>query len=222
MLGMLHASKKVEWRKHIKALTHAYNCTINETTGYSPYYLMFGRHARLPIDVAFGIDPEARCNQTTSQYISDLRSRLKQAYDVARANAVSSQQNKKNYDQSGRAVQLDVGDRVLVKKVHFHGKSKLADRWEEKIYVVKRCMPYLHFYVVAPENGHGDRTLHRNLLLPCGSIDAAVSPTPLTDTPAKRVVTRSQGRKLADQNEFTNSTPESVVDINDAEPIVPN
>ena len=199
MLGTLHASKKVEWRKHIKPLTHAYNCTVNETTGYSPYYLMFGRHARLPIDVAFGIDPEARSNQTTSQYISDLKSRLKQAYDVARANAVSSQQkNKKNYDQRARAVQLDVGDRVLVKKVHFHGKSKLADRWEEKIYVVKKCMPDLHVYVVAPENGHGDRTLHRNLLLPCGSIDAAVSPTPVTDTPAKRVVTRSQGRRLDD------------------------
>ena len=45
----------MDWKSHLNAMTFAYNNTKNATTGCSPYYLMFGRHPRLPIDVAFGL-----------------------------------------------------------------------------------------------------------------------------------------------------------------------
>ena len=60
MLGTLNKQQKSEWRKYVKPLTHAYNCTVNETTGFTPYFLMFGRHAKLPIDIVFGTDPDVR------------------------------------------------------------------------------------------------------------------------------------------------------------------
>ena len=127
MLDTLHASGKKEWRIYVKPLTHAYNCTINETTGYSPYYLVFGQHARLPIDKVFGTDPDARCGQTATKHIPYLRQRVKHAYDLARANTGSAaRKNKKKYDNKAKAVGLEVGDRVLVKKLHIHGKHKLV------------------------------------------------------------------------------------------------
>ena len=61
MLGSLHDSQKKDWRKYVKPLTHAYNCMVNETTGYSPYFLLFGHHARLPIDVLYDTDPDVIC-----------------------------------------------------------------------------------------------------------------------------------------------------------------
>lgn len=52
MLGTLREKDKNHWRDYVKPLTHAYNCTKNEVTSFSPYELLFGRQPRLPVDIA--------------------------------------------------------------------------------------------------------------------------------------------------------------------------
>ena len=119
--------QKIDWKKHVKALVHAYNCTVNDSTGYSPFFLMFGRHPRLPLDVKFGLQTQGQQPVSHSEYVKQLRDRLLEAYDIATRHSTQAQQNqKKLYDLHRRGATLQVGDRVLVRRMAFPGKHKLA------------------------------------------------------------------------------------------------
>ena len=171
MLGTLSEEEKSDWKSHLGCMTHAYNCTKHASTTYSPYYLMFGRHPRLPIDIEFGLNkPNCSDNSSKSRYIQKWRRRLNYAFQ--KASKYSDQQAKKykqGYDKSVKGPQLHENDLVLVKIVAHKGRHKLQDRWEPEEYVViEQPIAGTPVYKVKPVNGNNVRTLHRNLLLPLG------------------------------------------------------
>ena len=85
MLGTLPKEKKSEWKNHIGTLVHAYNCTQNSATGFSLYYLMFGRQPHLPVDVALGLAPHTITEPNTTKFIQKLREHTKWAHKKAEA-----------------------------------------------------------------------------------------------------------------------------------------
>ena len=174
MLGTLEDYQKSDWKAHVPTLVHAYNATFHDSTGYSPYFLMFGRHPRLAIDAFLGLSPDALLATTHTEYIRKLQERLHFAYQKARAAAErSAAQHKTNYDLKVRSSALYPGDRVLVRNIGLKGKQKLADRWERQPYIVRsQPNPGIPVYEVPLENSRSKkiRTLHRNLLLPFMSI----------------------------------------------------
>ena len=171
MLGTLSEEEKSDWKSYLGCMTHAYNCTKHASTTYSPYYLMFGRHPRLPIDVEFGL-PKSNCgdNSSKSRYIQKLRRRLNYAFQ--KATKVANQQANKyktSYDKSIKGPQLQEKDLVLVKIVAHKGRHKLQVKWEPEEYVVvEQPIAGTPVYRVQPVTGGNIRTLHRNLLLPLG------------------------------------------------------
>ena len=64
-------------KAHLSSMTHAYNCTQHPSTTYSPYFLMFGRQPRLPIDFEMGFSIDVlgdSCSKT--RYVQKLKQRL--------------------------------------------------------------------------------------------------------------------------------------------------
>lgn len=95
MLGTLNAQQKSKWSQHIAHLVHLYNCTPNETTGYTPFFL-FGREPKLPVDVALGVQSDEVMPITYGRYVERIRQQLKDAYELASpASACANRENQK-------------------------------------------------------------------------------------------------------------------------------
>ncbi|KAK7938973.1 hypothetical protein WMY93_002299 [Mugilogobius chulae] len=116
MLGTLQVAQKKKWKEFVKPLVHAYNCTKNEVTGFTPYELMFGRSPRLPVDLAFRLPVKEPQTNSHSQYVANLRSRLEYCYQLASKSAEkSAARNKSRFDRRVTPSCLEAGDRVLVR-----------------------------------------------------------------------------------------------------------
>lgn len=170
MLATLGQEKKRSWSQHVASLVHAYNSTKSDATGYSPYYLMFGREARLPVDLCFETSKDGTEERNHFQYVESLKQDLQRAYQLASQAADKTHlRNKRAYDQKVRFQNIQEGDRVFLKNLGLKGKHKLDSRWSSIPHVVVGKMPNLPVFRVRPEGGRGGiRTIHRDHILPIG------------------------------------------------------
>lgn len=173
LLGMLHTlgeSQKSRWKEHLNKVVHAYNSTVHEATGFSPFFLLFGREPTLPVDLMFPKQGTTR-NQSPTGYAEKWRDVMQEAYAIAMQNLKkSARRGQKNYNRRAWSSALEPGDHVLVRNLTPRGgPGKLRSYWEDAIHVVKeRKGAESPVYVVEPLQGTGRRrVLHRNLLLPC-------------------------------------------------------
>ena len=155
MLGALDSDQKKDWKKHKGPMVHAYNATRPTSTGHSPFYLMFGRQARLPVDMLFE-DPDSE-GKSYVKYVFELRDRIKQAYNLASESAHKNQlRQKNNYDIRACTTVSVEGDHVLVKIWSFEGRHKLANKWEDGVYkVLEHRVKNVPVYIVQLEDGTG-------------------------------------------------------------------
>ena len=168
MLGTLPNDFKSKWTQHISTLVYAYNCTCSNTTGFSPYYLLYGWHPLLPIDIKFGVFVAELSEAVTYKYVQNLKKRLENAFQKANAfcekEAVRSKQR---FDRMAKCSKLLPGDLVLVKNKGFTSKHKIADKWESEPYeIVSQCSDGLPVYTVMRNDR--ERILHHNMLFPLG------------------------------------------------------
>ena len=164
MLRTLSEEQKLTWKDHLSSLVFSYNCCRHESTGYSPFYLMFGRTPKLPIDIYLGTQD----TESGSRTVDVVKKNLDTAFKIARGAAKKAHdKQRKGYDKKVRGTEVCVGDYVLVKNVGLKGKHKLANKWSPMLHVVKE-QPNgdIPVFVVHPEDNSRDKILHRNMLLP--------------------------------------------------------
>ena len=111
MSGTLPDDFKSKRTQHINTLVYAYNCTHSNATGFSPYYLLYGQHPLLPINIEFGVFVPELSEAVTYKYVQNLKKILENAFQKANAfcekEAVRSKQR---FDRAARCSKLLPGD----------------------------------------------------------------------------------------------------------------
>ena len=83
MIGTLETKDKHHWKDYLPMLMHAYNCTKNNTTYFSPYYLMYRQKPRLPIDFHFVPASPQSEEHSYNKFMATLSGYLWWCYELA-------------------------------------------------------------------------------------------------------------------------------------------
>ena len=182
MIGKLEEDKKACWSEHLPELLLAYNATCSAVTGYSPYYLLFGRRSKIPVDYLFPTLCDSPHQTKMEVSVAAMQKRLKEAFAVAR-HLTSEEADKQchYYDRKAGAVALQPGDVVMVHTDGFVGKQKVKDRWEDGDFIIESQLEDWPIYKVkCPTSDDRQKpkywVLHRNRLLLVTNEDASDIP----------------------------------------------
>lgn len=126
----------LDWDSTLPYVTFAYNSSRHDTTGFSPFYLLFGRHPALPFDTLL-----PSTTQTVTEYARDATARAQVARQIAQERLLGSQLSQKAcYDSHHRVVSYSPGSLVLLWTPcrHVGLSSKLLSRYSGPYKVLRR------------------------------------------------------------------------------------
>ena len=146
MLRALNTEGPEHWEKVLPAALLAMRTAKCRTTGYSPFFLMFGREATLPLDLVYGA-PQSSTKDSEGferhEWGRKLRSRLEGAYQYARDHLrLEVRRQRRQYQQKHPHGQLQVGDKVWLFTPRSQGGSrKLSRYWTGPYEVIETISP---------------------------------------------------------------------------------
>lgn len=179
---VVHSLLKHDWDELVHSVLFAIRISVNESTGYSPFYLEYGRHPNLPFDLLFDFTREEFRQE--GSYASALAERLASAYRVVRQHQL--RMASKNADYRNKALRplitYEAGDTVLFWDPSGADKSKASPklhlRWSGP-HVITEKISDVH-YRMDHSTTKNNRVVNINRLQPfnCWS-----SERPITDPP---------------------------------------
>ena len=127
LLHMLSTTVKdhpFDWEEQLPKVCMAYKISIHSSTGFSPFFPMFGRQPNLPIDLVYPVHSKAPT--TVNDYAQNVRADLKTAFQLVREKLQKSHEHRKEYyDRKVHGNPYESGDLVwLHNAVIPRGSSK--------------------------------------------------------------------------------------------------
>ena len=147
MLAMHSSLDCDNWADLLPMVQMAYNTSFNTTMHETPYFLMFGRQARLPVDVILGL-PHVGTTTDTERFSQKTRDNLQIAFELARQNL--KERADKQSAQNKKLPQIpvfEVGQKVLVYKPYQEADGpnpKLILPWRGPYIICSQLSPVVY------------------------------------------------------------------------------
>ena len=197
LLRTLPSDQKRRWTEYLPELCTAYNASPHASTGYSPFYLMFGRDPRLPVDALLGGSSEIYGDGSVDDWLAVHQGRLRDAYQRAGTHIDKHASDRKlRHDGKRHCTPLTLGKRVYIRS-RPPGRNKIQDDWRPEVYKIigipdKDGDPYT--IERADGSGQPDRVCRANL-------QPVVLPEVVPDTPPAAVgVVSEPSRSAAEES----------------------
>ena len=161
-LSMYVSKNQKDWDTFISAALFAFRTSPSETTRESPFYLLYGREPRLPMDVS--LLPPTDPTSSIAEHRRRIVKQIELGQRIARENTQRAQQKMKaQYDKNAQEPNFLEGQRVWVfTPKTFKGLSrKLLHNWHGPYRIVEQLSP-VHYRLRTCSNRPVTTTVHAN------------------------------------------------------------
>ena len=87
MLSTTVGKHPSNWEQNIRRVCLAYNSSVHASTRFSPFFLMFGRQVKLPVDLMYGSSKIEEVS--VLEYVQRLKEDLQSSYQLVRDRCVT-------------------------------------------------------------------------------------------------------------------------------------
>ena len=135
ILSTFVADHPGDWDLFVDLAVYAYNTSRHESTGFSPYEIVFGRTPRMPIEV--DLDVPLRNPSSQSDYTKSVRNVVKEVTSLARTNLETARKKQaSSYDKNrGTWTPFQPGSSVWMRRPK---KWKFGRKWVGPYVVLSR------------------------------------------------------------------------------------
>ena len=161
MLAMHSSMNRDNWAALLPFIQLAYNTSFSSTMHETPFFLMFGRKPRLPVDIILGI-PHVETTSNTEDFSKTTQENLQLAFELARRNL--SERTQKQAAQNAKLRPIPVykpGELVLVYRPYQDSDGpnpKLLLPWRGPYVICSQLSPVV--YRVRRQNETREVSVH--------------------------------------------------------------
>ena len=151
MLAKLVDRTHRDWDTKIPSILSAYRTAVNDSTKFSPFFVLYGRDPVLPVDTL--LSPKYRYQG--EEYVPTMLENMHKAHHQVQHNLIQShERNKKYYDRKAKPVQLKPGDMVYFRDPSEAVQhSKLDSNWQP-FYRIVKALSDVTFVIKHQLSGH--------------------------------------------------------------------
>ena len=131
--------KREEWDEYLDTCVYAYNTSVQESTHFSPFEVMFGRKPTMPIDIDMATNPPEdrlqnciEAGELSASQVEAMASQRQEVLQQVKANIKQAQEKQKEYYDRKHAnpAAYKVGAKVL--KKDFRRKKRKGGKMDTR------------------------------------------------------------------------------------------